>query len=209
MAMRVFLLLCLCTLLMAQEAPRATDSNSPNAPKYTADGRLIFPDNYREWIYLTTGMDMDYNPDLMTMDHSMFDNIFVNPEAYRAFVATGTWPDKTILVLEGRMAANKGSINKKGHYQTNDIMARSIHIKDEARFPGKWAFVGFGDDNLGKVIPKEAVCYSCHEQHGAVDTTFVQFYPTLLEIAKKKGTLARAYLKEESANASDGTKKSK
>ena len=209
MAMRVLLLLSLCTLLMAQDAPRSVDSNSSNAPKYTADGRLIFPDNYREWIYLTTGMDMDYNPDLQTMDHSMFDNIFVNPEAYKAFVATGTWPDKTILVLEGRMAANKGSINKKGHYQTNDIMARSIHIKDEAHFPGKWAFVGFGDGTTGKLFPTKTVCYSCHEQHGAVDTTFVQFYPTLLEIAQKKGTLAPTYVKEEAANAREGTKKSK
>ena len=200
--MRVLLLLTLCTLLMSQDAPKAAaGSNKSNAPEYTADGRLIFPENYREWIYLTTGMDMDYNPDLMNMDHSMFDNIFVNPEAYKAFVATGTWPDKTILVLEGRMAANKGSINQKGHYQTNDIMARSIHIKDEARFPGKWAFLGFGDANTGKVFPKEAVCYSCHEQHAAVDTTFVQFYPTLLEIAKKKGTLSPAYVKEEAANA--------
>src|ERR1017187_4767809 len=202
MAMRVLLLLTLCTLLMSQDAPKAAaGSNKSNAPEDTADGGLVFPENYREWIYLTTGMDMDYNPELMNMDHSMFDNIFVNPEASKAFVATGTWPDKTILVLEGRMAANKGSINKKGHYQTNDIMARSIHIKDEARFPGKWAFFGFGDANTGKVFPKEAVCYSCHEQHAAVDTTFVQFYPTLLEIAKKKGTLSPAYVKEQAANA--------
>jgi hypothetical protein len=194
------LLLCLATLMM-QGAPKAAAASGSNTPHYTADGGLVFPENYREWIYLTTGMDMDYNPDLMNMDHSMFDNIFVNPEAYKAFVATGTWPDKTILVLEGRMAANKGSINQKGHYQTTDIMARSIHIKDESRFPGKWAFFGFGDANIGKLFPKEAVCYSCHEQHAAVDTTFVQFYPTLLGIATKKGTLSSAYVKEEAANA--------
>jgi len=30
-----------------------------------------------------------------------------------------------------------------------------------------------------------------------VDTTFVQFYPTLLEIAKRKNTLSTVYLKEE------------
>jgi hypothetical protein len=29
-----------------------------------------------------------------------------------------------------------------------------------------------------------------------VDTTFVQFYPTLLEIAKAKGTLSAAYIKD-------------
>jgi len=208
MALRVFLLLGLSAVLMAQGAPKAPASpNSSNAPEYTADGRLVFPANYREWIYLTTGMDMDYNPDLNMMDHSMFDNVFVNPEAYKVFVATGTWPDKTVLVLEGRMAASKGSINKNGHYQTNDIMARSIHIKDESRFPGKWAFVGFGDNNIGKQVPKEASCYSCHEQHGAVDTTFVQFYPTLLEIAQKKRTLSPAYLKEETASANEGSKK--
>jgi hypothetical protein len=197
-AMRLFLLLSLSALLMAQDTAR----NSPpatNSPVYTADGKLVFPPNYREWIYLTTGIDMDYNPDLNMGDHSMFDNVFVNPEAYKAFVATGTWPDKTMLVLEGRMAATKGSINKKGKFQTTELMTRSIHIKDESRFPGKWAFFGFGGDNSAKQIPTTAVCYSCHQEHGAVDTTFVQFYPTLLEIAKKKGTLAPGYMKEATA----------
>jgi hypothetical protein len=163
----------------------------------------VFPANYREWIYLTTGLDMDYNPDLAAMPgHSMFDNVFVNPEAYKIFVATGTWPDKTMLVLEGRMAASKGSINQAGHFQTNDVMTRSAHVKD-ARFPGGWAFFPLDEAQPTRPIPKEAVCYSCHEQHAAVDTTFVQFYPTLLEIAKKKGTLAPAYKKEEAAAAAE------
>ena len=206
--MRLSFLLCLTSLLMAQDAPKATAGASPNSPVYTADGRLVFPANYREWIYLTTGMDMDYNPDPnMTMGHSMFDNVFVNPDAYKAFVATGTWPDKTMLVLEGRMTANKGSINKAGHYQTNDVMMRSVHIRDESRFPGKWAFFPFDEGKPTKQISQKAECYSCHEQHGAVDTTFVQFYPTLLEIAQKKGTLAPAYLKEEAASAGERPKK--
>jgi Cytochrome P460 len=198
--MRLLLLMSISALLMAQDTAKNSASVS-NAPVYTADGKLVFPANYRVWVYLTTGIDMDYNPDLNMGDHSMFDNVFVNPEAYKAFVATGTWPDKTMLVLEGRMAATKGSINKKGKFQTTEIMARSIHIKDESRFPGKWAFFGFGEENSAKQIPTTAVCYSCHQEHGAVDTTFVQFYPTLLEIAKKKGTLAPGYMKEEATNA--------
>jgi hypothetical protein len=32
-----------------------------------------------------------------------------------------------------------------------------------------------------------------------VDTTFVQFYPTLFPIAKEKGTLSASYLKETAA----------
>ena len=45
-------------------------------------------------------------------------------------------------------------------------------------------------------MPQTASCYSCHQEHGVVDTTFVQFYPTLMPIAKDKGTLTADYLKE-------------
>jgi len=180
-------------------SPQASSTNdsSANVPVYAPNGNLKFPTNYREWVYLTSGVDMSYSPN-MSMDHSMFDNVFVNPEAYKAFLTTGTWPDKTMLVLETRKAATKGSINKTGHYQTGEVMGQEVHLKDEARFPGKWAFFNSEDGVTAKLLPREMDCYSCHEQHGAVDTTFVQFYPTLLEIAKKKNTLSAAYVKEES-----------
>jgi hypothetical protein len=167
-----------------------------HSPRYTADGRMEAPADYREWIFLSSGIDMSYNPRAMAMGHSMFDNVFVNPEAYKAFIETGTWPDQTILVLEVRGAETKGSINHTGHFQTAELMGVEVHVKDEAKFPGKWAFFGFDDEKQTKMIPTSADCYSCHQQHGAVDTTFVQFYPTLLQVAKKKNTLSPAYVKE-------------
>lgn len=205
--MRALLLLCLAFLFPAQYDSKTTPSqgeahtSSTQTPTYTEDGRLLFPANYREWVYLTSGIDMSYSPNAMGMDHSMFDNVFVNPDAYKAFLQTGTWPDKTMLVLEVRVAGSNASINKSGHYQTSDTMGREVHVRDESRFPGKWAFFGFETDSPSKQVPKEASCYSCHEQHAAVDTTFVQFYPTLIELAKKKGTLSANYLKDEAASA--------
>jgi hypothetical protein len=139
---------------------------------------------------------MSYSPNAMNMDHHMFDNVFAEPEAYKSFVQTGTWPDKTVLMLEGRMAQGKGSINQKGNYQSTEVMGREAHVKDEARFPGKWAFFIFGDGKTAKMVPTNMECYTCHQQHAAVDTTFVQFYPTLLPIAQSKGTLSAGYLKE-------------
>lgn len=203
--MRAWLLLCLAILFHAQYDSKIAPSrgnettSATQTPTYTKDGRLIFPANYREWIYLTSGIDMSYSPNAMAMDHSMFDNVFVNPDAYKAFLQTGTWPDKTMLVLEVRVAGSKASINKSGHYQTSDLMGREVHVKDESRFPGKWAFFGFESESPAQQVPKEASCYSCHEQHAAVDTTFVQFYPTLIELAKTKGTLSANYLKDEAA----------
>ena len=204
--MRALLLLGLAFLFPAQYDSKTTPSkgdahtSSTQTPTYTEDGRLLFPANYREWVYLTSGIDMSYSPNAMGMDHSMFDNVFVNPDAYKAFLQTGTWPDKTMLVLEVRVAGSNASINKSGHYQTSDTMGREVHVKDESRFPGKWAFFGFETDSPSKQVPKEASCYSCHEQHAAVDTTFVQFYPTLIELAKKKGTLSANYVKDEAAS---------
>jgi hypothetical protein len=179
--------------------PTTAHAASSNEPSYGKNGDLEPFANYREWIYLTTGIDMSYAPKPTGMqDHSMFDNVFVNPEAYRNFVKTGTWPDKTVMILEAREARSKGSINQAGHFQAGDVMDLEVHVKDEARFPGKWAFFSF-DSPTGKgtLIPQGAKCYTCHAEHAAVDTTFVQFYPTLLPIATKRGTLSAAFLKDE------------
>ncbi len=106
---------------------------------------------------------------------------------------TGTWPDKTTLVLEIRGAADKGSINHQGKFQNAEIMGLELHVKDTKRFAGGWAFFGFEGGQPAQQIPTSAECYSCHQQNAAVDTTFVQFYPTLLNIATVKGTLSPGF----------------
>ncbi len=194
MAVVAFATLFHCATVQAQN-PKTTAP--AHVPQYSADGQLQLPADYREWIFLSSGIDMSYSPRGMGMSGSMFDNVFVNREAYKSFVETGTWPDKTVLVLEVRGAETKGSINHTGHFQTGDgPIDVEVHLKDESRFPGKWAFFSFDGDKPAKMIPTSASCYSCHQQHGAVDTTFVQFYPTLLPLAKKKSTLSPAFVRE-------------
>ncbi len=159
---------------------------------YTSSGDLIPPPlQYREWVYLTSGFNMSYTAKT-SGGMSMFDNVFVNPESYKSFLATGTWPDMTVMVLESRTAESNGSINKSGDYQSK-MTGLELHVKDEARFPGKWAFFDVASETKATLIPSSASCYSCHAEHAAVDTTFVQFYPTLLPIATRKGTLSAGY----------------
>jgi hypothetical protein len=80
-------------------------------------------------------------------------------------------------------------------------MGLEVHVKDEKRFPGKWAFFVFQGSPVAKLMPQTEDCYSCHAAHAAVDTTFVQFYPTLLPVATSKGTLSAEYRAEEAAAA--------
>jgi len=191
---RTIALLLSALAFLSPPVPREFTAVS-NGPEFTRDGELKLPQGYREWLYLTSGFDMSYDPPMQMGNHHVFDNVFVNPEAYKAFVASSTWPDKTMLVLEQRGAQAKGSINQSGNFQA-DVVGLELHVKDEARFPGKWAFFAFGGERTAKAIPTSADCYSCHAQHAAVDTTFVQFYPTLLPVAKEKRTLSASYLKE-------------
>ena len=190
-------LLIIVPMLLAGWAALSQTANAPKSdPQYTGDGQLRLPANYREWVFLSSGFDMSYAT-AGEMDHHMFDNVFVNPEAWRAFMATGTWPDKTVFILELRQAQSKGSINQKGSFQDSDVMGVEVHVKDQARFEGNWAFFQFPRASpTATMIPMTRDCYSCHKDHGAVDTTFVQFYPTLMPIATKKGTLSATYQKE-------------
>jgi hypothetical protein len=195
-AMKTKVLAAATLTLVCSTALSDSSETAIRGPVYTEDGRLLLPENYREWVYLSTGFDMSYSP--MSMGHHMFDNVFVEPGAYKVFLATGTWPDKTMLVLEARGAIDKGSINKNGNYQSTEVMGREVHVKDTAKLQG-WAFFGFENGKPAKMTPRTASCYSCHAEHAAVDNTFVQFYPTLLPIATAKGTLSAAYKAESGA----------
>ena len=178
-------------LLAQQSSPQ-----SAGAPQFTGNNELVVPTDYREWIFLSSGLGMTYGPIGESNGNRplMFDNVFVAPAAYRAFMATGKWPEQTMFVLEARSSISKGSINNGDHYQS-DRVAFEAEVKDSSRFPGNgWAFFALGNGKTAKMIPRSASCYTCHPDKGAVDNTFVQFYPTLLPVAKAKGTLTPAYL---------------
>jgi hypothetical protein len=181
--------------LLAVLLPFQPPGPAPDAPTYTPDGQLKFPAGYPEWVFLGTGIDMSYTAaPAMSDGNSMFNNVFVNPSAYRAFKQTGHWPEGTTMVLENRGAAAGASINKRGKTESSEIMGIEIHVLDTAHLKTGWAFYGFddpiNDKSTGKLIARPATCYTCHEQHGAVDTTFTQFYPAAFAIAKQKNTLS-------------------
>ncbi len=146
-----------------------------------------YPTDYREWVFVSSGLGMTYGAVTSeTQDENpKFDNVFVTRAAYRAFLNTGRWPDKTMFVLDVRSSESKSSINHAGHFQSGPAS-----IQAEMKQGGQWTFYKFDKTGApGQAWPKTATCYACHSANGASDNTFVQFYPTLLPIAKEKGTL--------------------
>jgi hypothetical protein len=176
-----------------EHGPRNTTASKPVAmarnAEFTADGKLVRPADYRKWVFLSSGYGMSYS-EKENSDHMMFTNVFVPPADYDYFLEHGSWPEKTMFVLEVYGSQSKGSINQHGHFQT-ELMGLDVEVKDASRFPDKWAYFGFDADQKSSeaTSPGQNACWKCHDQNAAVEHSFVQFYPALLKIAKEKKTV--------------------
>ena len=185
----MFLVASLAVLAVVSVSRTTTTAATPSTPAYTKDGDLLLPTDYRSWTFLTSNVAMSYPMAGMNMDNmpQNFGNVFANPDAVKGYEKTGVWPDKTVLLIENRASATKPTLTKNAKFQTSSVLGFEAHVKDASH--GGWAFYFFRPtETTGKAFPKDAACFTCHAKDAAVDTTFVQYYPTLIDIAKQKGT---------------------
>jgi hypothetical protein len=203
--------------LGAAAAPRAqtaAPARVTDGAAFTASGAVVRPTDYREWVYLTSGLNMSYAPEAQAEvaaaaaaaaaaagqpRPAVFDNVFVNRQSYRAFMQSGRWPEGTMFILELRRGERHVSIDTGGQTQSG-IVGLEAAVKDSTRFAstGGWAYFGLGGGRSPLVEsampnPPTASCYACHGEHTAVENTFVQFYPTLFEVAQRLGTVKPTY----------------
>jgi hypothetical protein len=149
-------------------------------PRFTAGNELIRPEGFRDWMFVGSNLNMGYAEGGEPKE-SRFHNIYIQREAYKEYTTTGKFPDKTVLVMEVIAAGTNASINKRGQFE-DKALGIEVALKDEQRFPEKWAYFNFiGKDGplpQSKAFAKEA-CFKCHNEHAASDNVFVQFYPVL------------------------------
>jgi hypothetical protein len=189
------LLVLVAGLSLAATWTFALSAQQNDGPKYAeGSSNLLRPTDYREWVFIGSSLGLNYPAPGAAPVSDQFNNVFVNPSSYREFMKTGKWPDKTIWVLEFRGVGKESVTNRTGQFQTN-IVGFEANVKD-SRFPEGWGYFMFraGETSVsplsGDTVKR---CIDCHTAHTAVERTFVQFYPTLLEVAKKMGTVKKDY----------------
>jgi hypothetical protein len=180
----------------------AADLPAKHRPRYTADGLLEVPKDFRTWVFVGADLSPEYkssgaaaktpapNGDQKPgKKDDAFHNIYINPESYEAFVRTGSFPDPTILMMEIFRAEDKdaGGVLSGGQVEGKRI-SLSAAVKDGNRPGGgvPWAYYSFEQDKpSGAFKPAEAFpdasCYDCHLKHASKDNVWVQFYPALRE----------------------------
>ncbi len=183
-----------CVAFSLAAGAQQPSAGNADGPRYTNGTSLVRPTNYREWMFLSSGLGMTYTPPGSTPPPSPnFGNVFVNPSSYRSFMQTGKWPNGTVFVLEFRKSDSEASINKSGRFQS-ELSGLEAEVKD-SRFADGWGYFNFGsapslsDAAAPLAGDRVAPCIECHTKNTAVERTFVQFYPTLLDVARQKGAL--------------------
>ena len=70
----------------------APDTASMVTPTYTEDGLLVLPTDYREWIFVGASLGLSYFGDEPPSRAPVFHHIYMQPEAFRHYAETGTFP---------------------------------------------------------------------------------------------------------------------
>jgi hypothetical protein len=162
--------------------------------RYTDDGRVMRPNNWRSWVYVGTPL----TPNALNGGQASFPefhNVYVETSAYLVFAKTGEWPEGTqiakelVLVRESDSCDEEtgacGEVSGVGYFQ-GEFNGLELTVKDTKRFadePGGWAYFSFGHNAPPYAETATAFatdsCNSCHENNADTDFVFTQFYPVL------------------------------
>jgi len=164
-------------------------------PHYDEEGKLLAPENYRNWVFVGASVGLSYNEEVKSeaSGPGLFHHTYMQPEAYARYCETGKFPEKTMLILELYVPAQKVDPNKGGYFQ-NSRVAVEVALKDHEHFEEGWAYFGLPmkdkkPTGSAKANPK-GTCFACHAAHAAEDNVFTQFYPVLREAKEARAALA-------------------
>ena len=193
----LLMLIFVATLFLSEKMAMPQQDRPPSGPP------LMFPAEYRQWVYLSSGLNMQYKGEPQPSCKEgkcppLFENVFVTRDAYEEFASKRVWPAGTVMVLERRCSAQRVSIDTSGSVQEKLFLVAASQKTTE----NGWNYYLFGGSDLtcqgsdprldGETLlpasnsstnPKE--CWQCHRDHGEVDNTFVQFYPTLKSFSQR------------------------
>jgi hypothetical protein len=178
----------IAVLVWRRGAQAASGPPEDQLPHFTTDGALMPPAGSETWVMVGSSTGLSYNqaapPPLPPPGAApgMFHNVYMQPWAYREFVATGVFPEQTMFVLTFYEASRKSAPARAGFYEGDRQPGYEVHLKKAGIDPTGWAFFGFaGGSAVGQKLPGTAPCYSCHATEAAHDNVFTQFYPPLRE----------------------------
>jgi hypothetical protein len=167
----------------------ATAVRSRYLPEYTADGELILPKNFEEWVYVGSPL----TPNALNggkANFPEFHNVYIEPGAYASYKKTNVFPEGTIFFKELQLTlpaqnpdGSRTEPSGRGYFPGH-LNGADVTVKDTKRYAatGGWGYFNFNHHEpkapTAKLKPKEECAY-CHMASAKKDEVWTQFYPRL------------------------------
>ena len=171
-------------------AQSAVDEQSPErlgVPQFTPVDELIFPADTDRWVVLGTNIGGDYSAaEFDPSNPGMIGVVQMEPKAYTYLLEHGEYADGTMFLLSFYKTQAKPEPGLNGFVQ-GDLAAREIHVIDRVKYQDNRGFYLFPGNRRepSTMLPAGNECVQCHAEHGAFDSTFTQFYPTIRHIVSQ------------------------
>jgi hypothetical protein len=158
-------------------------------PEYTADGLLILPKNFHEWVYLGSPL----TPNALNGGNAGFPeyhNVYIEPGSYELYKKTGEFPEGTILfkelqlTLPGENADGSRTEPSGRGYFPGKFNGADVTVKDSKRFAESngWGYFNFNHHEPKAptaTVKSKSECAFCHIASAKKDEVWTQFYPLL------------------------------
>jgi hypothetical protein len=162
------------------------------SPYVDEKGTITLPSGFESsWVHLGTWIVTSQaaaGPSAGGITHANgLHEVYTQPDSLKAFKATGSWPDGTVLVLDVRPVLwddmPTGHVMYAGDEAEAAVMIKDSQgrFKDHPNWGKGWGWALFKSGEPQKVISKDHQidCLGCHEVAGDSDFVFVQGYPVL------------------------------
>jgi hypothetical protein len=183
----------IATIVLAQQPsplpPNDQRSTERYLPEYNADGDLLLPKNWRQWVFVGSPL----TPNALNGGKANFPeyhNVYIEPGSYEIYKKTQKFPEGTIFFKElqltlpaenpdGSRTEPSGRGFFPGPYNGADVT-----VKDTKRYAesGGWGYYNFHHYEpkapTAKVRAKSE-CAFCHIASAKKDDVWTQFYPML------------------------------
>jgi hypothetical protein len=153
------------------------DARSPRMPAYAADGALVRVEDWPDWVFLGSAINLNYSP--VPAGRDLLSTVFMEPTAVDHFEATGEFREGTMTALAVYEVETDAPPAQSGQF-AGRLLDFEMSVKDSSRQPEtKWAYYSFGLDGTTAPAAPAASCFACHDQNAETDHVFTQFYPRM------------------------------
>ena len=162
-------------------------------PVWDKDDKLFQPKDFREWVFIGAPLTPNGLNDGKA-NFPEFHNVYVQPAAFKAYRATGKWPEGTMMVKELQLVGGKAEFSDGSRYEPSGrgyfpgaVNGLDVAVKDSKRFKesNNWGYFNFNHSAPPYLASTGAKpigeCAGCHIANADGDMVYVSLYKPILD----------------------------